>query len=288
MGGRGGVVRILAGQPYFKAESGPQLEHTIRNYHQLRPLPLSWLETLRAVVARALSPDPRIRFSTAEEFAHALESIRTGSARSVDDTIRTEAAVDAEATRRVSQESNATVRTHGGSALPRTTATAEPKATRRTSAAPPPITATHNAGSRPVPAFPMPRRRSSVGKVLQIFWWLFFAVPRAWIPNRERVPGVAKADQLASDLSSDKQQDLDAAWRQYAQLTTRSHVGFSLWSAKDAPRNRLMNDVDHTIAKYDESAQSVVLESDWARARGEVAHALQLAPNNKTIHGSSA
>lgn len=94
-----------------------------------------------------------------------------------------------------------------------------------------------------------------------------------------------KADQLAGDLSSEKQQDLGAAWRQYTQLATRSHVGLSLWSAKDALRSRLMNDVDHTIAKYDESPQSVVLESDWVRARGEVAEALQLKPNDKTIHG---
>jgi hypothetical protein len=94
-----------------------------------------------------------------------------------------------------------------------------------------------------------------------------------------------KADQLAGDLLSEKQQDLSAAWRQYAQLATRSHVGLSLWSVKDALRSRLMNDVDHTIAKYDESSQSVVLESDWLRARGEVAEALQLKPSDKTIHG---
>ncbi len=61
------LYEILAGYPYFEAENGSKLEHTIRNYDRLRVLPLAWPEPLRQVVARALSPDPRVRFPTARD-----------------------------------------------------------------------------------------------------------------------------------------------------------------------------------------------------------------------------
>lgn len=285
------LYEILAGHPYFEGESGSKLEHTIRNYDRLRALPPAWPEPLRQVVARALSPDPRVRFQTAREFAQALADFRVGSGSADDATRRAQATVDADATRRVFQESDATVRTHPGGAFPRATVTPEPDATRRTPPPPPPYAAARNGGFQPVPpfstsAFPTRGRRSSVGRAVRIVLFallLLFLVPGYFVAREYMV--WRSADQLGSDLSSEKQQDLDAAWRQYNQLAARSHLGASLWSARDALRNRLMGDADHVIAKYDESDQSVVSESDWARARGEVAHALQLEPNDKTIHG---
>ena len=41
------------------------------------------------------------------------------------------------------------------------------------------------------------------------------------------------AHQLARDLSSEKQQNLDAAWKQYQKLSSRSHFPISLWAARD-------------------------------------------------------
>jgi hypothetical protein len=93
------------------------------------------------------------------------------------------------------------------------------------------------------------------------------------------------AGQLARDVASEKQQNLDAAWQQYTKLQSRSHLPLILWSAEDALRDRLMSDADHTLVKYQESNGPPVLESEWVHARNEVAHALQLDPDNKTIHG---
>ena len=46
------------------------------------------------------------------------------------------------------------------------------------------------------------------------------------------------ARQLAHDLDSEKQQNLDAAWQQYTKLASRSHVPFILWSAESAHAQR--------------------------------------------------
>ncbi|WP_109488736.1 serine/threonine-protein kinase [Occallatibacter savannae] len=277
------LYEILEGHPYFEAENGSKLEHMIRDYHQLRPIPTSWPEPLRGVVARALSPYPEIRFSTAREFAHAIEEIRTESKPIDEKTVRIQSAADPEATRRVSQQ---TVRTQADLATG-STATAESDATRKTTAtAPPRSTSTASSGFRPIVAPAKPSKRSwfkDLFRVIALVVLVLFLVPVFYAVNEYMV--WRSADQLASDLKSEKQKDLDAAWRRYSQLASRSHVGISLWSARDALSNRLMNDVDHVIARYEEPDPPLVPESDWMRAQAEASHALQLEPNDKDIHG---
>jgi len=281
------LYEILEGHPYFEAENGSKLEHMIRDYRQLRPIPTSWPEPLRGVVARALSPYPEIRFSTAREFARTIEEIRTRSNPIEEKTARTQSAIDPEATRRVSREADATVRTHAGSTTG-TAATPVQEATRKTSATPPPrhSNAFPSSGVQPVATPRKPRGRSRFGdlfRVVILVVLVLFLVPVFYVVNEYTV--WRNADQLASDLKSEKQKDLDAAWRRYSQLAARSHVGISLWSARDALSNRLMNDVDHVIERYQEPNPPIVPESDWMRAQAEAAHALELEPNDKDIHG---
>jgi serine/threonine protein kinase len=276
------LYEMLEGHPYFEAENGSKLERMIRDYRQLRPIPSSWPEPLRGVVARALSPYPEIRFSTAREFAHAIEEIRTGSMPIEEKTVRTQFAADPEATRRVSQETeDATVRTQAASTTGPTPAV-EQEATRKTTAA----NAAPPSGFRSLDTPPKPRKRSRFGdlfRVVLLVVLVLFLVPAFYVVNEYMV--WRKADQLASDLKSEKQKDLDAAWHRYLQLASRSHVGISLWSARDALSNRLMNDVDHVIERYEEPDPPLVPESDWMRAQAEAAHALELEPNDKDIHG---
>jgi serine/threonine protein kinase len=281
------LYEILEGHPYFEAENGSKLENMIRDYRQLRPIPSSWPEPLRGVVARALSPYPEIRFATAREFAHAIEEIRTGSKPIEEKTVRIQSAVAPEATRRVSRETEATVRTQSGSSAG-TAATAEQKAARKTSAAPPPQhpAAAPRWGFRHIVRPPKPRKRSWFGDLFRVFllvMLVLFLVPAFYVANEYMI--WRKADQLSSELKSEKQKDLDAAWRRYSQLASRSHVGISMWSARNALNNRLMNDVDHVIARYEEPYPPLVPESDWMRAQAEAAHALELEPNDKDIHG---
>lgn len=283
-----GVVlyEVLTGHPYFAADSGPKLEHMIRNYQQLRPLPVDWPEALRQIVAQALDPNPEARYKTAAEFAGALERFRNGGAW-------TAAAPDAEATRRVSQGGDATVRTQrpvSSSSVPFSPviispAPPEAEATRRTTREKSLPAATPNAGRFPG-LVPFVRRRTFLGsllRILAIFLILIFLGIGSFFVSQYIV--WRDGGQLARDLESEKQQNLDAAWQQYAKLEARSHLPLILWSAEDALRGRLMNDADHTLVKYEESNGPPVLESEWVHARNEVAHALELAPDDKTIHG---
>jgi Protein kinase domain len=283
-----GVVlyELLTGHAYFEAESGPKLEHLIRNYMVVRPLPVDWPEPLRLVVAGALDPNPAARYQTAAEFAGAINRFRNGDTDTAE-TRRTAApGPDPEATRRVFQGNGTTARTQGWVPVPPISNSPEPDATRRTVRAQSPPAANPNA-AWPLPNMPPPaRRRTPVAKLLRaisIFLLVAFIGVASFVVSQYMVWRDAR--QLAHDLDSEKQQNLDAAWQHYAKLASRSHVPLILWSAESALRNALMNNADRTIVKYEEPDGPTVMESEWVHAHNEVAHALELAPNDKTIHG---
>jgi hypothetical protein len=93
------------------------------------------------------------------------------------------------------------------------------------------------------------------------------------------------AHQLARDLSSEKQQNLDAAWKQYQKLSSRSHFPISLWAARDELQNRLVADADSTIVKFRSPDAPPVTETDWAHARDDLSRAIELDSGDKTLHG---
>jgi hypothetical protein len=93
------------------------------------------------------------------------------------------------------------------------------------------------------------------------------------------------AHQLARDLSSEKQQNLDAAWKQYQKLSARSHFPISLWAARDELQNHLVADADSTIVKFRSPDAPPVSETDWAHARDDLSRAIELDPGDKTLHG---
>jgi serine/threonine protein kinase len=296
-----GVVlyEVLTGHAYFEADNGPKLEHMIRNYQQLRPLPADWPEPLRQIVARALDPNPGSRYKTAAEFAGALAQFRKGLAGTPEGQGWTVPSPDAEATRRVSQGNNATFRTQRpapSSPVPSSPVPSSPvpfspmfpaeiDATRRTTREPSLPAATPNARRLPWKG-PLVRIRTpltSLLRILSILVLIVFLAAAYFFLSQYVV--WREAGQLARDVESEKQQNLDAAWQQYTKLESRSHLPLILWSAEDALRDRLMSDADHTIVKYEESNGPPVLESEWVHARNEVAHALELEPSDKTIHG---
>jgi serine/threonine-protein kinase len=101
----GGVMlyEMLAGHPYFQAENGSRLEHMIRSYDRVLPLPEAWPQSLRNILRHALHPDVRVRYQTAAEFAQDLQAFRNGQAVS--------APADGEGTRRVALNDDETRRT---------------------------------------------------------------------------------------------------------------------------------------------------------------------------------
>jgi len=282
-----GVVlyELLTGHAYFEAESGPKLEHMIRNYAEVRPLPLDWPEPLRQIVARAVDPNPAGRYQTAAEFADAIHRFRNGMTDTAETRRWTAPGADPEPTRRVSQGNGTTARTQGWTPFPPVSGSPEADATRRT--IPPPSPSAGNPNAWPLPNMHQPvRRRTPAARLLRgvsIFLLIVFIGVASFVVSQYMT--WRGAQQLAHDLDSEKQQNLDAAWQQYTKLASRSHVPFILWSAESAMRNALMSNADRTILKYEEPDGPAVMESEWVHAHNEVARALELAPNDKTIHG---
>jgi len=264
------LFEMLAGHPYFEAENGSKLEHMIRSYDRVLPLPDAWPLALRNILRRALHPDLRVRYQTAREFARDLQAFRNGEAVS--------GPSDGEGTRRVLPNDDATRRTSRPESAPLTPPV---DATRRTASPPanPPWT--------PVIVPPVPRRKPSVMRtLLRTIGVVLLAVtlfPLYLLVNEYLVWG--SAHQLARDLSSEKQQNLDAAWKQYQKLSSRSHFPISLWAARDELQNHLVADADSTIVKFRSPDAPPVSEADWAHARDDLSRAIELDPGDKTLHG---
>jgi serine/threonine protein kinase len=264
------LYEMLVGHPYFQAENGSKLEHMIRGYDRVLPLPEALPPALRNILARALHPDLRVRYQTAREFARDLQAYRNGEFVS--------GPPDAEATRRASLNDDATKRTSRPAPAPYTPPV---DATRRTAnpASNPPWT--------PVIVPPVaPRRRPSVTRmVMRTIGALLLAVllfPVYLLVNEYMVWG--SAHQLARDLSSEKQQNLDAAWKQYQKLASRSHFPISLWAARDELRQHLVANADSTIVEFRSPDAPPVTDGDWTHARDDLSRAIELDPGDKTLH----
>jgi serine/threonine protein kinase len=268
------LYEMLAGHPYFQGENGSKLEHMIRSYDRVLPLPEVWPPALRNILRRALHPDLQVRYQTARDFARDLQAFRNGQAVS--------APADGEGTRRVSPNDDATKRTSRPEPAPLTPST---DATRR--AANPPPNQPPNQPWTPVIVPPPPRRRPSVMRtLLRTIGVLILAAtlfPLYLLVNEYLVWG--SAHQLARDLSSEKQQNLDAAWKQYQKLSSRSHFPISLWAARDELQNHLVADADSTIVKFRSPDAPPVSETDWVHARDDLSRAIELDPGDKTLHG---
>jgi eukaryotic-like serine/threonine-protein kinase len=260
------LYEMLAGHPYFQAENGSRLEHLIRSYDCVLPLPETLPLALRNILRRALHPDLRVRYQTAAQFATDLQAFRNGQAVSAPE--------DGEGTRRVPRNDDATKRTSRPVAAPQAPPVA---AIPRTTATP----------WAPVLVHPAARRRPSFARtVLRTIAVLFLVVmlfPVYLLVNEYLVWG--SAHQLARDLSSEKQQNLDAAWRQYQKLSSRSHFPVSLWAARSELQKHLVADADSTIVKFGAPDAPPVSESDWTHARDDLSRAIELDPGDKTLHG---
>lgn len=259
------LYEMIANRPYFQAESSPKLDHLIRSYNHVLPLPEAAPPPLRNILSRALHPDQRARYQTAAAFAADLQAFRNGQF--------VFGPADTEATRRVALADDATRRT----SRPQPAAPSPPlDATRKT--VQPPWTPVH------VPLAPR-RRLSPARAVLRTIAAFFLAVIVFivyLVVNEYMVWG--SAHQLARDLSSEKQRNLDAAWRDYRKLSSRSHLPISLWAVRSELQKDLAADADRTIVKFRAPDGPPVTEIDWTHARDNLSRAIELDPGDKLLH----
>ena len=283
------LYEMIVGRPYFQAESGPKLDHLIRSYDRVLPLPEAVPPALRNILERALNPDQRVRYQNAAQFARDLQAFRNGEAVT--------SPSDTEATRRVQPSDDATRRTSRPQPerpQPQSAQTPPPQpspARPLPPPQPPPFDVTRKTVASPawapVAVQQIPRRPPSVVRtVLRAIGAFFLAIVLIvgyLVVNEYLVWG--SAHQLARDLSSEKQQNLDAAWNDYRKLSARSHLPISLWAARSELQKHLVADADRTIVKFRAPNGPPVSEADWTHARDELSRAIELDPGDKTLHG---
>jgi serine/threonine protein kinase len=288
-----GVVlfEMVARRPYFLADTAHKLEHMIRSYREVRPIPAGCPGPLQQILRRALSPVPELRYRTAAEFAADLDAFRHDRPLAV--------VSDLEATRRMARAANG----DGVEVTTRSVAAVEAAeesntgplsedidATRRTGRSIDPPAGNHRpptpATAPPAPAkSATPQAGSGVkwGRVTLLAALLAGAFVGYLFIHEYVVWKDARA--LAHDLDSEQIQKLDAAWDQYEDLARRANFGVTLWGVQDSLRNRLLTVADRAITEFRVSDAPMVTEGEWLRARVSVARALDLLPKDKTIRG---
>jgi serine/threonine protein kinase len=255
-----GVVlyEMLEGRPYFEGDNPSLLEQQVRSYSELSASLLRVPVKLRQILGKALDPDPRHRYASADVLKRDLQAYLEGRPLSVE----SEAAPDQDATRRT--------------AAARVNGTSDPDRTRRTSPG-------QGAPARP-PNPPLApevlKRRQRNRRIAQV---IFFAVIAFAFGNEMRV--YKHANELKKDLDSERVRDPNSVWDQYMRLASQSYLPGVMSGAHDALRDRLVHQADQVIADYRESDAPTVTQKDWQRAESELGRALQLEPGDRNIKG---
>lgn len=262
-----GVVlyEIVTGTPYFEAESGPKIEHIIRNYRKPRDLPSTLPERFKAILRRALHPEPALRYGSAAEFSADLKAFLENRETAA------EGMPDDEATRRLGSAADAEV------TRPARAAVLEPDdaVTRRTSPAASPIPAKPARTYKPLTRTQKRVRFFVAAGVAMVVIFLLVNEVNAYRG------GAA----LKHDLETEKLTDLNVAWQRYDALARSSVLPVLLSGPRNAIRARLIAGADRVLAEYRDSNSPTVTESDWVRAQAAYARALQFDTGDKQIRG---
>lgn len=285
------LYEMLASRPLFQAPSAELLEHTLRSYQTAPALPQNWPAPLRAVLLKALSPDPSQRQQSAAELAADLRAVQAGR------LIESVPAVGVETTQGF--DSGATRRTPRLPALPDGVG----DSTRRTSSVvtPPPLPAGDSTRRTVVPPAPhtpivLPARpvsRSAPATVRPTPTWrrvLQFGFLVLVLGLAYHVYGEGQvwrqADQFRRELESEQWKDMNGAWARYAALSERTYLPEVTLSVARRPLNeRLIRQADRVIEEYRQSDNPTVVEGDWKRAHDVLQKALQLNPSDRSAKG---
>jgi serine/threonine protein kinase len=264
------LYEIVTGRPYFQADSAAKVEHLIRNYRKVRDFPSHVPERFRAILRKALHPDPALRYASAQEFAADLKAFledRPAAAEALNEE-------DAERTRRVSNNGDIDEATH------RTSVEQVDDVTRRTTiSATPAAAVVPPVRSRPLRRRLTPRQRQirffSVLGISIILFLMFFNEYTVW----------RRADRLAREIDSEKLTDIDAAWSRYEMLAKASVLPVVYSGARRSLQSRLIGGAERVIAEYRTTDAPTVSEKDWIKAQAALARALQLEPGDRQIRG---
>jgi serine/threonine protein kinase len=266
-----GVVlyEVVSGRPYFQAETGPKLEHLIRNYRTARELPTTLPASLQSILRKALHPEEPQRYDTSEAFAADLDAFLQGRAPLA---VLEQTGEDSERTRRTTSGAADAFDMPGDEERTRRTVPSpvvpQPASIRLAAVAGRALKPSTSRRARQVQAL-------ATAALVLICGALFWNVYSTW----------KRGSTLERQIRTQQLTDTDAAWQEYTQLARGTYMPVVLLGPRRAIQERLTSSADRTISNYRASETVVVRESDWRRARAALTRALELDPNDRSVRG---
>ncbi|MDQ6678143.1 MAG: serine/threonine protein kinase [Acidobacteriota bacterium] len=235
------LYQMLSGRLPFEGETPERLERRIRSAEPPAPLPESCPAPLRRICFKMLARDLGARYP-GPMAAHAdLERFLKGEP----------VAIDSEATRRVSRETDATVRT----ARPRT------------------------AGVAPQSLWPAFRKLIAVG--LAALLALFVLV---WVTVQPQYKSYTDTRTLKRDIETEHV-TADAAWARYQEIVNRKKLPITRWGIRSPLKARLVAAGDAPILDFRNNDFPTAREGTWRRSVTYFSRALELDPGDKMVKG---
>jgi serine/threonine protein kinase len=266
------LYEMVTGMQPYAADSTEQLERKIQSGIAAPPAPDPCPEALRRILARALEPDPELRYQSAADLAADLRAFRSGSlVRAVAD--------DLDATRRTPRHIlDETHRTHavGTAGNPAAAAATLAEATRRTGRSPQPQTP--GQPSQPPQRFGrLSRTRRAIPKWVQgvaalACGFVLYGAGSAYMFYRhgQALKHAIDIEQLTNPAD---------IWNKWSDVAGGNPSSWLLAGARKDVEDHLVEAADRVIERY-RGADNTVKEPDWQAARDQLARVLSLDPDN--------
>jgi hypothetical protein len=254
------LYEMATGMQPYHASTTELLERMIRSRVPPPPAPDPCPDSLRHVLMKALAPGEASRYQTAADFAADIDAVREG--RPVAAQVSDE---DMDATRRTV---TGQAPDDGDDATRRTTAP------RVSPAATVPVPAPAPALSKLGISF----RRTVAGILVALLIWGAYLITSKFLLWRH-------GGELDRRVSAELLTDPDEIWREWKELSGSQSSSLLLWGPRRTVRRQLVAAADHTIDAYRNNETQPVYEKDWEKARVNLAHALELDPDDDAIRG---
>jgi serine/threonine protein kinase len=258
-------------QPYHAANT-EQLERKIRSRVPPPPAPDPCPEPLRRILAKAMAPDPEVRYATARDFAADLGAFRRGepvsaATEDLDATRRTfrQRDSDTEATRRGVRFGNTPGQPSGSTG----------SETRATASAASKVVWPNMARAKKPPSpqlVTIMRGFAALAAVIALYiMWSMISGYRLY----------GRGQDLERQVETEQVTDLGKIWDRWTELSTGHSSSWLLRGPRNVVKQNFVEAAGRVIASYRNDAQPLY-EADWRRARTYLSHALAMDPDNAT------
>ncbi|HEY2931247.1 MAG TPA: protein kinase [Acidobacteriota bacterium] len=251
------LYEMVSGCQPYEASTTRRLEDIIRSRRPPKTPPPDCPEALRRIITKALAPQESLRYRSAEEFKHDLESFLAG-----EPTLAESETEAVEATRRTwSPEVEATRRT-----IP-----FPQEATRRT------VPEQEPAETQITDELEVPRKRGPVRVFLIGLAAMMIAAILITFTHEAIV--WADANKVKQELNSPRP-DVNRVWGLYQALKSRSFSSLSTLPLRQSLKRALMNEAEIVISNYRNDTTNMT-KADWKRAQDDLYKAVNLDPDDK-------